>query len=637
MQFADDFKEQVRAQTDLVALIGSSIALQPRHGGREFVGLCPFHDDHNPSFRVYPERQSYRCWVCNEGGDCFSFVMQYDRVGFREALEMLAQRAGLTVPQSVRRQGGDGENRNRQFEILAWAEKQYQEALLSAAGERARRYLASRHLSQETIASFKLGYHPNDWNWLLERARARGYSAEELQGVRLVGKNESGRYYDNFVDRVLFPIHDTRGRPVGFGGRILPDASGTTGPKYWNSPEYPLFNKSKLLFALDSARDAIVKSDTVVVMEGYTDVIMAHQSGLKNTVATLGTAATDLHVSELRRFARKVVLVYDGDQAGQDATERVLPKFLAQAVDLRILTLPGGLDPADYLADYGPEAFTALIEGAVEAWEHKYRTVVARFGMESIDARHRVLQSMLEVLAQVPLQGGSLGADWQIRETVIIGRLSQRLSVPETTIRQQLGGMRGARSGNVRAGERNRPEGVRGGEGSVRPDVDVDFPQRPSRQQVMERELVELLFCVPAAAPAIREEVCPEDVSHSGLRQLIELCFEMSDGGEHCSYERVTAALEDPRLKRLAALVIEHAQQVRVTSDLLGVTLDYFRQQRELAELRMPPSGGPQEKRGSDGTGASGVSGTGLSADVQARLRQATELNLKRAAKKTLT
>jgi DNA primase len=290
--FPTDFKEQVRSRTDLVALIGESVALTSR-GPHDFVGLCPFHDDHNPSFHVYPDRQSYRCWVCDEGGDCFSFVMKYDRLGFREALEMLAERAGLELPQTVRRFSPEQKDRRtRLYEIVAWAEALCHDFLLEdRSAEPAREYLRSRGFTGETMKAFRLGFHPHNGGWLLGRGRLKKYTAADLASAGLARQRDDGSFYDDplFHGRVLFPIRDLRGRIVAFGGRVLPQDDKRDGKKYLNSAENELFTKSRLLYAFDESRQAIREAKSVVVMEGYTDCITAHQCGVKNVVATLGT------------------------------------------------------------------------------------------------------------------------------------------------------------------------------------------------------------------------------------------------------------------------------------------------------------------------------------------------------------
>jgi DNA primase len=615
--FADDFKELVRSRTDIVSLIAESVALQSQRGGREFVGLCPFHDDHNPSMRVYPERQSFRCWSCNEGGDCFSFVMKRDRIGFRETLEMLAKKANIPLPESFARQKDEeGHDRNRLYEIVAWAEKQFHEFFLDAPqAERARKYIYGRHLSKETVLKYRIGYHPDNWEWLIERARHL-YKPEELEIVKLIGrKAETGRYYDHFVDRVVFPIRDTQGRPVAFGGRILPDSPSTGMGKYWNSPEHLLFNKSRLFYGMDKARESISKSGTAVLVEGYTDCIMAHQCGLTNVVAALGTALNENHVVNMKRFARRVVMVLDGDRAGRDAVERAVPRFLPHEVDLRILTLPEDLDPADFLAARGGQPFAALLDTAVEVWEYKYQAVVARYGLDSIDSRHRVLEEMLDTISQVPAH--STG-DWALREQVILGKLVQQLKVPEHLVRHRLDDLR-LKKEHKQSHPVASVSATRSKE-SAKPAEPL-FPSRPTRDDLAEREVLELIFTYPDLAEVIRQEIAPEDLLLPRMSQLLEVCFSLHGEGIPPSYERVTSHLEDPDLKNLAALIDEHARQVAVLPEHVSHTLQFFRRRRAAGQLQnalMTESHAPP---------AAGV----LDAATKARLRLATELKQKQA------
>lgn len=612
----DEFKELVRQRTDIVSLIGKSVALKPERGGREFKGLCPFHDDHRPSMCVYPDRQSFRCWSCNEGGDCFTFVMKHDRLEFPEALEMLANLAGLEMP---KRQRGPGDsesenstiNKNLLYEILAWAENEFHECLLKAPqAERARNYLKDRRLNSDSIARFRLGYHPANWEWLQARA-GRRYSCEQLAAAKLIKFQENGnRYSDYFVDRVLFPIRDSRSRPVAFGGRVLP-GSEDRGGKYFNSPESVLFPKSRTVYGLDVARDAIASSNTALVMEGYTDCVMAHQCGVPNVVATLGTALTENHVGLLKKFARKVVLVYDGDAAGQNATERSLPKFLAQEVDLRILTLPDNLDPDEFLLNRGLEPFRNLAENATEAWEKKLQITVDRHGLDSIDARHRVLQEMLEVLSQVTGEGGELPSSWQMRENVIIGRLAQQLTVPETAVRQQLSVLRSGKSQKSTVVVEQAP---------TEPARVAQLPKNLTGHERAERELIAILFKAPERVHTVRQEVPAEDLVNEKLRQLLEVCYGLADEGNHPSYERVTLVLEDPYLKNLAALVDQEARDVDVSPEWVSGILDYFRKRREQQNAAGRRSGPPEPHM-----------------DAKELLRRATEINQKRIIKKTLT
>lgn len=547
-----DIKELVRSRTDLIALVGESVALHSQRGGRMFKALCPFHDDHNPSMEVNPERQTYRCWVCNKGGDCFSWVMEYEGVGFREALVSLANRAGVEIPkyQGHRDDEPTVNDKASLYKVLAWAETEFHRFLLQGAqAERAREYLKSRNFSKETIEQYRLGYHPDSWEWIQERARGK-FAPEQLHAASLVKpRDERQGYQDYYVDRVIFPIHDERGRCVAFGGRVLPDSRYNSGGKYFNSLETLVFQKSKLIFGLDKARDAIRKTQTAVVMEGYVDCIKAHQAGVLNAVATLGTALTEQHVAFLKRLAERVVLVYDGDDAGKNAAVKAVEKFLAQDVDLRVLTLPESLDPDEFLDAHGAGAFESLISRAEEAWDVRYRHCVSHFGVSTVTARLKVLDEMLGLLANSP------GLNGTTKENVLVAQLAQRLAVTESDARRQLRELRGRTASasvmrKVTAGESTEsPELV------ARRAAVVSVQRRQRTDDLLECELLQLLFTAPHIIGWVRQEIGVDDLQNMALRELLSVCFDVADQGELPEFTRVLAHLECPHLKSLAVWI----------------------------------------------------------------------------------
>lgn len=575
-----DFKELVRSRTDIVGLIGEGISLQSQRMGQEYSGLCPFHDDTKPSLRVYPERQTFKCWSCNTGGDCFEYVMQSERVGFREALELLANRANLELPRSFgRRDDQQGMGKSQLFEAVAWAEQQFHDCLLnSPQAAAAREYLQSRGFTEKSVREFRLGYHPNEWEWLIGQARGK-FGLDVLAAAKLISERKDGRgYYDYFVDRVMFPIRDMQRRAVAFGGRILPGHSREDAPKYFNSLESVIFTKSRLLFGLEHARDAIRRSDTVVVVEGYTDCITAQQYGQQNVVGTLGTALTETHVTNLKRFARRVVLVYDGDDAGQNAAERALNKFLAQEVDLRILTLPAGLDPADFLESHGLEAFAKKIENAPEAWQHKLRRTIERYGLESIDAKDRVLDEMLEVLSVVTHSGGGDAGKWRNREDLILGSLVQRLGVKEPAVRSRLAEIR--RRNQQRQSRQESPT-LRYDE-PVAETVPVTKPTTVNRRDMLlEREVLQILMADPSTIEEIHRELALEEIQDGQLRALLSCCFDVFEAGEEVTFHRMMAELEDSALKGLAVSLDEEARRMGIGAELLKQTLACLRERHE--------------------------------------------------------
>ncbi len=562
-----DFKEQVRAATDIVALIGETIALQPRRGGRDYVGLCPFHDDHNPSMTVSPERQSYKCWSCNEGGDCFSFLMKIENIDFREALEMLAQRAHIELPRQDRRSTSpDGPSRQTIYEAIDWTRRILHEHLMQApSSASARHYFVERGFEEETLVDFQIGFHPFDWEWLLTRARGQ-FDVETLTAANIVRarKDQSG-YHDEivFLDRVMFPIHDTRGRCVAFGGRILPESTREDAPKYLNSAESPLFAKSRLLYGLDRARDQIRKTKTAVVVEGYTDCMMAHQYGLTEVVGTLGTALTEIHVQELKRFAQKVILVFDGDDAGMAAAERSLTTFLAADVDLRILTLPAGADPADFLIENGAEAFREALNGAPEAWEHKLQVCLGRYP-DTVDGRERALAEMLDLMAASPRLSGTQ------REDLILRRLPHRFGVSEHVVRRELKQHRHRTAHAPKKPHLARSDNRQGAESETTISEDRDRPvMGNSKTDILEKELLGVMFAMPSTVRDIQQSIRTSELGNASVRQLVEMSYSIADSGEEPTFDRILARLEDPELKRFAVEIDEQARRTDVSRRLM--------------------------------------------------------------------
>ena len=546
--FGDDFKELVRSSTNLVDLVSETVSLKPIHGGRDFLGLCPFHDDKNPSFHVYPDRQTYRCWVCDQGGDCFRWVMEMEKLPFPEAMESLARRARLEVPKK-KRDEATSDNQLKKTDSLAvveWAVNLMHSTLrTSAKAENAREYVKSRKLSEDTVRNFRLGYHPEDWNWFLEQARARFTPAQLVAAGLIQERNNGPGYFDNLVGRLVFPIIDERGRPVAFGGRVLPGGNIESDAKYWNSLESAIFHKRQTLYAFDRARETIRRSKTAIIVEGYMDCIACHQAGITNAVATLGTAMTEDHVRFLRRFAEKVVLVYDSDKAGQDAAERSISRFLAEDLDLRILSVPSGKDPADYLEDHTAEEFYALTASASEAWEYKLQSILQRISITTIAGRQQVLNQMMEFLA------ASQGLAGSIREDMILRNVCGRVQVDERMARQQLKELRGQtqKKGFTRRGAERQPV-------ELKTRVENAFERA-------EREVLEIILTCPESIDVIRHQIGADDFENVRHQRLLDLCIDVwkEDGDLPELGRMIIAAESDSDLLSLINAVVDSAEE----------------------------------------------------------------------------
>jgi DNA primase len=525
--------QQVKEANDIVDVVGSYVALRPV--GATFKGLCPFHEDHRPSFDVDPRRQRYRCWSCNKYGDVITFVQEFERVDFREALELLARRAGITLEKR-----GDAEQHRKRaalLESVKWAAEQFHHCLLdSPLADAPRRYLGERRLTGETVRRFGLGYAPLAGDWLIQRAQAAGMSTEVLEKVGLIGRRlENNGYYDRFRDRVMFPIRDARGQPVGFGGRILPTSPlACRAPKYYNSCDTPLFTKSEHLYGLDQARQAGTTASYLAVVEGYTDVLMAHQLGVPQVVATMGTALNARHVQHLRRFVPRVVLVFDADAGGETGVDRALEIFVSQNVDLRVATLPPGLDPCDLLAQQGAEPFLKALADAVDVLEFKLNRVWETEAGQGVEGQRRAVEAVLGIIALAPELPGQDGA---VKQELMVNRIAQRLGLREETVWARLRELRARKTPSSSTTGRHDPA-----EGKQQAPA-------PGR----ERELLQLLLADPALLPLVATEVAPAHLEHPGLRRLLTELYAMQAEGGVADLDRLRARLVDnPRLAEYA-------------------------------------------------------------------------------------
>ncbi len=551
-----DDKERVRQAIDIVDLVGSY--LQLRREGRGFKALCPWHDDSRPSLQVNPERQSFKCWVCDIGGDIFSFIMKMENVEFPEAMAMLADRAGIQLtpyrpngggpPSPAAVVSGSPDDKRTLYQAAAWAEEQFHNCLLNAPeAEPARKYLLERGIDADSIRRYRLGFSPDQWDWLIKQSLKANVSPRVLERIGLLVRKDSGGHYDRFKGRVLFSIRDAQSRPVAVGGRIMPEAAATNPAKYVNSPETPLFSKSHMLYGLDLAKDAISHKDckTAVVMEGYTDCIIARQLGIENVVAVLGTALGERHVRLLRRFADRVVLVLDGDEAGQKRTGEVLSLFVAEQVDLRVVTLPDELDPCDFLLAHGADAFRQHLDAAVDGLEFAFQT--ATRGLDIRRQPHeagRALDGLLQTIAKAPRLRENSTSETRMREWTMISRLARMFEVEEAVLRSRVTELRGKQRQLKSTSE------------------ETDKPARLiATLGVWDQELLEILLLKPDAIRTILEVVRPEHLTSEAGRRVFAACCSLAEAGTTPSFDCLLLGFDDPAYKNLLVELDERGQQ----------------------------------------------------------------------------
>jgi DNA primase len=386
--------DEVKQRTDIVEVIGREVTLVK--AGRTFKGLCPFHAEKNPSFYVYPEQQSWHCFGCNSGGDVFSFIMKKQNIDFGEALRQLAQKAGVVIPSKFE-PGMESEEKQRLYDINQAAAQYFHNLLLnSPAGKKAQGYIAKRGFTEETVKEFQLGYSANSWEELKKYLLERDYTEKEMLTAGLIIEAEGKKPHDRFRDKLMFPIMDIRGRVTGFGGRALDDSL----PKYTNSPQTPLFDKSGTLYGINLARDAIREQDTAVIVEGYMDVITAHQNGFKNAVASMGTAVTERQVIILKRLTKNLSLALDADAAGEEAMLRTVGYENSLDAEVKVIILPEGKDPDDVIKD-DSENWQKLVAAAVPIVDYTFDMATAGLDLNTARGKALARDRLLPIIGEI--------------------------------------------------------------------------------------------------------------------------------------------------------------------------------------------------------------------------------------------
>jgi DNA primase len=428
----EQLTERIRQASDIVDVISSYVTL--KRAGRQFKGLCPFHNEKTPSFNVTPERQAFKCFGCGAGGDVFKFVQLRESVNFPEAIAILAQRAGISLETERATRSGNGKGLGKlEIErVNRWAAAWFQRQFASDSGRAACDYVASRGITEESIDRFGIGFAPTGWDSLVTAAQQKAIPPELLLAAGLARPRTEGTgLYDAFRNRLMFPIVDAMNRVVGFGGRTLGDDDA----KYVNTSQNLLFDKGRCLYGLSTAKDAFREQKSAIIVEGYVDCIMAQQSGFVHTIATLGTALTADHVRLLRRYVDRAILVFDSDAAGQRAADQSLPLFLTETLEVLLANVPESKDPADYLLSSGPEAFAAVLTSAVGGLEFKWKQVLRQCrGDTTAPDRRRAVEEFLGLIAR----SGEFGACDPIQRGLVLNQVGKLLGLSGEEVNRQL-------------------------------------------------------------------------------------------------------------------------------------------------------------------------------------------------------
>lgn len=496
---------EILQATDLVELVGEQVPI--KKVGRSYVARCPFHEERTPSFTISPEKQVYHCFGCQAGGNAFTYVMEREGLDFPGAVRWLAERAGIRIPET---RGEVSAVHEALYAAAAFGLEYFRDQLAGPSGAGARAYLESRGIGPSLTETFQVGYAPPGWQGLVEASRARALEPQSLVEGGLLGRSDrSGRLYDLFRNRLMFPILDLSGRPIGFGGRSL----GGEDPKYLNTSETPLFHKRQLLFNLSQAKGPIRQSGQVLVTEGYTDVLALHEAGFEAVVAPLGTALSEEQGKTLRRYTSRAILLYDGDEAGLRATFRSGDNLLRAGLSVEVVLLPPGEDPDSLVREGGRVGIQGALDGRQDLMETKLVLLRRQKAFETVEGRRLALDRLLASVVLIP--------DELSRE-LYVTRLAEEFEVSQASLRRELAG-------------RERSE----------PVVRRQSPGAPREESLAERYLIQLMLLGGAWPGRVCEAVEPEDLTVPRYRTIYELLRQL--GTEELTEIREAAFRELPR------------------------------------------------------------------------------------------
>jgi DNA primase len=421
LRFSSDLLEEIRNRCDVVDIISEYVHLKP--AGKGFKGLCPFHEEKTPSFMVSPEKQLFHCFGCGEGGNVFNFLMKYEKLSFFEAVKMLAQKSGVPLPVDEEKENILHKKKERLYKLNNLVANYYRECLFRTnQGKKVINYFKKRGINDTSVEKYKLGYAPSGWDALSNFLKKKGYSYEELIKAGLIKKSKiEGKYIDYFRDRIIFPIFNLSGRVIGFGGRVLDDSL----PKYINSPETLVYNKGSNLYSLNFAKEDIRKKNYIIIVEGYTDVLITQQYGFNNIAASLGTALTAKQIDLIKRFTNAVLIAYDADSAGNMATLRSLDLLVKAGLEIKVIDLPQGYDPADFLIKKGSETFQNLINRSLSLIDYKLKLLYSKYSIKIIEGKVKVVKEILPTL-------NVIGSEVELRAQ--IKKISEELKLSEEAI-----------------------------------------------------------------------------------------------------------------------------------------------------------------------------------------------------------
>ncbi len=508
-------KEEIKQAADIVSVVGQFVQL--RKAGKNFVGLCPFHGEKAPSFTVSQDKQMFHCFGCKKGGDVFAFWMAYHSLSFPEALRDLADRYNIRLPEKhfTAEEKRKAEYRENLYKVNELAASYFQKALVHAVkGKAGRDYFTKRSISPDIIAEFRLGYAPKGWDGLKQFLLTNKISLETALAAGVLKRSDKGHYYDLFRERVMFPIMDLtpKKRIIGFGGRVLDD----TLPKYVNTPETPLFHKGTCLYGFSASRKAIRETGRAVMVEGYMDCLALRGHGLKEVVATLGTALSEIPVRKLKGIGKEAIVVFDADEAGKAAALRTLPIFLNEQLSARAVVLPKGHDPDSFINSEGREAFSKLLDASPLLFDF-YVDQKLKGGIQNIDRKVSILEEILPIMAKVRNE---------TQRALYLKRLSEKTDVAESVLLSAL---------------RSKQSPVKD---HLKNDMQQDFAPVNANRSIGEIQLLNLLLHYPETVSDLKGQHCRRLISDPTIRRIVDIIFDVHGNSETVTFETIQERLD---------------------------------------------------------------------------------------------
>ncbi len=493
----ENILEDILSRINIVEIISSFIPL--KQAGRNFKALCPFHHEKTPSFMVSPDRQIYHCFGCGESGNAFKFLMRYERLEFPEAVEALAKKAGVVLPQTQKEDHKGANTITQLYKINELTASFYEQNLSFPDGIGAKNYLLKRGIKEETLRYFRIGYAPEKWDALINHLRQKNISLSLIEKAGLILAREGGGYYDRFRSRIIFPITDIKSRVLGFGARVLDDAL----PKYINSPETPVYTKGKNLYGLNLAKEGIRENDFAVIVEGYLDFIVPYQEGLRNIVASLGTALTLQQVRLLKRYTHNAVIVYDPDIAGELATLRSLDILIEEEMNVKVVTLPEGLDPDSFTRQNGIERLRDRIKHASNLFEYKLDVLKSRYNIKETEGKKDIASEMLLTINKF---------ENSILKSEYIKKLSEELNVGEHYILEELKKIK---------------------DNKLHTNTNLDVVKKTSNISPTEKLLIKLMLEEKELIETIRQHLEPADFQDEKTAKIVSVMFDLVEQGKN--------------------------------------------------------------------------------------------------------